>query len=83
VSRTRKDLTGQVFGKLKVIGHVPDRKDEAGKRFWNCECSCGRIVVVRGDNLKSGHSTQCIQCCYDNRRKRKRKVVKKVDLGRK
>jgi hypothetical protein len=66
-----ENLTGKTFGRLTVINHVPDRIDLVGKRFWNCECSCGRIVVVRGDNLKSGHSTKCKQCGYDLRKKRK------------
>jgi N-acetyl-gamma-glutamylphosphate reductase len=30
------------------------------------------MVVVRADNLKSGHSTQCIQCAYDNRKTRRK-----------
>jgi hypothetical protein len=81
--RRWEDLTGRVFGQLTAVSHVPDRADLAGKRFWNCRCSCGRMVVVRSDNLKSGHSTQCIQCCYDNRRTRKRKGLKKFELGRK
>ena len=80
--RRWEDLSGQVFGQLTAISHVPDRKDLAGKRFWNCECSCGRMVVVRSDNLKSGHSTKCIQCAYDNRQTR-RKGLKKIALGRK
>ena len=82
MSRKRENLTGQVFGDLKVISHVPDRKDIVGKRFWNCECTCGRNIVVRSDNLKSGHSTQCIQCSYD-KRKNRRKGLRKFELERK
>ena len=82
MSRRHEDLTGQVFGQLTAVSHVPDRADLGGKRFWNCECSCGRKVVVRSDNLKSGHSTQCIQCAYDSRKKR-RKGLNKIALGRK
>jgi hypothetical protein len=82
MSRRLENLQGQVFGNLKVISHVTDRADLGGKRFWNCECSCGRKVVVRSDNLKSGHSTQCIQCSYDSRKTR-RKGLKKFELGRK
>jgi hypothetical protein len=78
----RCDLTGQKFGKLTVLEHVPERSDRGGKRFWWCVCDCGNQVMVRADNLKSGHSTQCIQCAYGARRKIKKKVVKKVVLGR-
>lgn len=80
--RKWEDLSGQVFGQLTAISHVPDRKDLAGKRFWNCECSCGRMVVVRADNLKSGHSTKCIQCAYDERKTR-RKGLNRIAMGRK
>jgi predicted SprT family Zn-dependent metalloprotease len=65
MSKARKNLTGQVFGNLTVLEHVPERKDVVGKRFWKCRCTCGRIVVVRSDNLNSGHSTQCRDCGYD------------------
>lgn len=74
MSRARSDLLGQVFGNLTVIEFVPDRKDKGGKRFWKCRCTCGREVVVRADNLKSGHSTQCVQCAFDGRRTRKKGV---------
>ena len=67
MSRAKENLTGQVFGNLTVLEHVPERKDLGGKRFWKCRCTCGRIVEVRSDNLKCGHSTQCIQCAYDFR----------------
>ena len=73
-----ENLKGQVFGNLLVLDHVPDRKDLGGKRFWKCRCTCGREVVVRVDNLKSGHSTKCLQCAYDNR-----KGLKRFELGRK
>ena len=71
MSREKENLTGQVFCNLKVLEHVPDRRDNAGLRFWKCECTCGRIVVVRADNLKSGHSTQCKDCAYDSRGRKK------------
>jgi hypothetical protein len=68
--KRHENLEGRVFGHLTVLEHVPDRKDLVGKRFWKCRCVCGRTVVVRADNLKCGHSTQCIQCAYDFRRRK-------------
>lgn len=50
------DLTGQRFGRLRVTSraNVPSRKT-----FWNCECSCGNIKIVRSDCLRRGQVTSC------------------------
>ena len=49
-----KDITGQVFGKWKVLEYVGDRK-------WCCECQCSShtIKIVSGHDLRSGRSTNC------------------------
>ncbi len=55
-----KDLTGQVFGKLTVIGI--SKKVQSGKReryYWRCRCDCGNIKDVRTDCLTSGYVTSC------------------------
>ena len=75
MSRVKENLVGQVFGHLTVLENVRDREDSGGKRFWKCECTCGRKVVVRSDNLKSGHSTQCLDCAYDFRGRKKVTMV--------
>lgn len=48
------DLTGMSFGRLKVIKHVGGGK-------WLCECSCPEHnqTIVKGNNLKSGHTKSC------------------------
>lgn len=46
------DLTGQAFGRLTVIGY-------AGKRLWNCVCSCGATKAIGGHYLRSGTSRSC------------------------
>lgn len=56
------DLTGEKYGKLKVIGLA---SDEVGKKKkWSCVCECGNTVVVTGSNLRSGHTKQCEMCGY-------------------
>lgn len=57
----RHDLTGQTFGRLTVLGY--DHSDEK-HTFWKCKCSCPMktIVVVRADQLTSGHTKSC--GCY-------------------
>ena len=50
------DLTGQKFGHLLVIKRAPNK----GKKVaWECQCSCGKIITVRGDILKTKTSCGC------------------------
>lgn len=51
-----KDLTGQRFGRLTVIG-IDDRNTR--KTYWNCLCDCGNIKSVRSDSLQSGAIRSC------------------------
>jgi len=50
-----KDITGQKFGKLTVVdfgGIDPDSLDLKKHRLlWNCVCSCGRKIAIRGYSL--------------------------------
>lgn len=54
------DLSGQSFGKLKVIGfsHFSGEKRRK-KAYWKCLCVCGSTKVARGDGLKSGDNKSC------------------------
>lgn len=47
-----KDITGKTFGQLRVKAYYGDYK-------WYCQCSCGKFVTVRADNLKSGNTLSC------------------------
>ena len=58
---TLKDLTGQTFGTLIVIERT-GRINVKRQAFWKCKCGCGRIIEVRGDNLRAGKSTKCCVC---------------------
>lgn len=51
-----KDLTGQIFGKLKVV--KLDNIGEYGKEYL-CECECGNKIVYRGSTLTSGKIKGC------------------------
>lgn len=43
------DLTGQKIGQLTILS----RAENKGKKiYWNCQCSCGKIIERRGDGLK-------------------------------
>lgn len=53
-----KDLTGQTFGKLKVIKRYPQNtKDNHAQ--WECQCECGKIVVYSGKTLTKGQAISC------------------------
>jgi hypothetical protein len=52
----RKDLTGQVFGRLKVLefNHTKNRKS-----YWVCKCSCGNCKTIRSDSLVISGTISC------------------------
>lgn len=55
-----KDLTGQRFGRLTVVGL--DKKVKCGKRYryyWDCICDCGNHKSVRTDCL----TQKMVQSC--------------------
>ena len=52
-----KDLTGQVFGRLRAI--APKEKRRNKNVVWQCECECGQEVEVRSSNLINGNTKSC------------------------
>ncbi len=52
-----KNITGQRFGRLVVIGRVRSEKNR--KTYWKCLCDCGNISTVRGSHLSSGNIQSC------------------------
>ena len=55
-----KDLTGQRFGRLVVLGNS-NRGERSKNRhaFWKCKCDCGKEVVIPSNNLMSGGTKSC------------------------
>lgn len=51
------DLTGQRFGRLKVIS--PAFKDKRNQWHWNCKCDCGNTKIIPGKNLRKGDTKSC------------------------
>lgn len=49
-----KDLTGQIFGKLKVLMY-----DEYRPYPWVCRCDCGQFISVSGGALRDGRQRSC------------------------
>ena len=52
------DLTGQKFGKLKVIGRTKDESFNSGT-YWDCQCECGKIKEYRTDVLRKTGIKNC------------------------
>lgn len=55
-----KDITGQRFGRLTVLG-------DSGERFhrsvvWHCRCDCGNELDVPSTYLQSGQVKSCGNC---------------------
>lgn len=46
------DVTGKSFGRLLVISW--GGRDSRGETLWNCECECGKIVLIPVSHLKNG-----------------------------
>lgn len=51
-----QDLTGQVFGRLKVIERAVNR---GRATRWLCLCECGNTSEPSASHLKSGHTISC------------------------
>lgn len=54
---TPKDLTGQVFGRLTVIGRAGTSKN--GSRLWRCVCECGKEKIASSSHLTCGFIQSC------------------------
>lgn len=57
--KPRKDLTGQRFGRLVVLG-VDLQRSGRGNTYWHCQCDCGGAASVTATGLHAG--TQSCGC---------------------
>lgn len=80
-----KDLTGQRFGKLVVIGLDPDPYLSPGgkkTRRWICHCDCGNIVRVLHNALMSKNGTKSCGCLRTQSTRDKSKDMTGQRFGR-
>ena len=56
VPSNKLDLTGQRFGRLKVVRFSHSEKDRA---FWACHCDCGNDHIVNTTDLRRGATKSC------------------------
>jgi hypothetical protein len=55
-----KNEIGRVYGRLTVLDRAVTSQDRHVS--WLCVCECGRTSIVRGCDLRSGHTTNCRSC---------------------
>jgi hypothetical protein len=53
-----KDITGMRFGNLIAIQDTK-KSDAHRNRIWLCQCDCGNMCEVSGNNLRTGHTQSC------------------------
>lgn len=53
------DLTGRMFGKLKIVERHPENYNRETQ--WICRCECGnpKILKIRYGNLTKGYTKSC------------------------
>lgn len=59
---TMIDMTGQIFGFLKVLGRdtSPEHTGHENDTYWHCQClKCGSIKTIRGISLRRGLTKSC------------------------
>lgn len=56
-----EDLKGQRYGRLVAIEQAEDYIDKNNhhRPRWKCKCDCGKEVIVRVNDLKTGNTTSC------------------------
>ena len=56
-----ENLSGQIFGRLKVLEKDITLSEEKGYSIYKCQCSCAKqtICFIRANSLKTGHTQSC------------------------
>ena len=55
---TKKDLSGKIFDKLKVLNDSGLRSSQGFVRWW-CRCACGTLTLVGSGSLLAGDIRSC------------------------
>ena len=53
-----RGLIGKAFGNLLVLRKT-DQRTSNRSTVWECQCSCGNVVLVSRNSLVTGHTTSC------------------------
>ena len=71
------DETGNQYGDLTVLKY-DENKSHDKKNYWECKCSCGNIISIRGDELRSGKRICCPEC---SKKRKSQKLIKDIEIG--
>lgn len=55
----KNDLSGRIFGKLKVLYKDEEKSRHTQRTHWVCECKCGVIKTIPAKCLLNGNSKSC------------------------
>ena len=78
---SRKDLTGQTFGRLTAL--YPTDKRDFYNVIWHCKCECGREVDVSSNRLTMKNTQSCGMCGLQQQRASEANTKYGSDLERK
>src|SRR5713226_6345969 len=58
---TRKDLTGQQFGRWTVLHYIETKQWPTGHKayIWHCKCECGKEKDIQANHLTGSKSKSC------------------------
>ena len=56
MAQPKKDIVGEVYGKLTIIEALRDDPKHLKAR---CRCECGNEKVIAYNSLRTGHTTTC------------------------
>lgn len=51
-----KEMTGRTFGKLTILSYAYSKNQ---KRYYLCQCNCGKTKTIAGSDLTSGNTKSC------------------------
>ena len=69
------DIIGKKIGRLFVIEKTNEKAKNNGEYKYKCKCECGKIILVRGSNLKNGN-TKCCGCKKEGSQKSRSKNIR-------
>lgn len=67
---------GDEFGRLTVIEF--SHTNEKNKKYWKCQCKCGKSSVPEASQLKSGHTKSC--GCLKNEATARRNKLGRLEI---
>lgn len=80
----KRDLLGQRFGRLIVVGEAESKRTPCGaEAMWICRCECGTETVRRSRMLLRGRllSCGCLRDTHGHNRRGKRTTTYRAWLG--